>query len=156
MKHLRVILPAIVLIFLAMGNHSSYAQDRGAFGAGVVLGSPVGPTVKYWFNRNTALAFGLGFDDDFVIYSDVLWHGWKIFPQPPKGKLAGYLGLGLRFEDKEKDNEFGFRTVAGVSYRIPTAPIEVFLELVPVFQVSPDTDADMDAGIGLRYYFTGL
>jgi len=156
MRFVQIVLLAIILTFVALNNKSLYAQDNGALGAGIVLGSPMGPNVKYWVNPHAAIDFGLGFEDDFTIYSDFLWHEWKLFPQPAKGKLAGYLGLGLRYQDKKRDDEFGFRTVAGAAYWIASAPIEVFLELAPVFQVAPDTDTDFDAGIGLRYYFTGL
>ena len=156
MRLVHIVMLAVTLIFFALNNNSLYAQDKGAFGAGIILGSPLGPTVKYWVNPNTAIDLGLGFEDDFTIYSDILWHEWKLFPQPSKGKLAGYLGLGLRYQDKKRDNEFGFRTVAGAAYWIANAPIETFVEIAPVFQVAPDIDTDFDAGIGLRYYFTGL
>lgn len=135
---------------------AKYAKEKGALGAGIILGKPIGPNVKYWFNSNAAIDFGLGFDKDFTVYSDFLWHDWTIFPQPSKGTLAGYLGLGIRYEEKSGDDEFGFRTVAGVDYWFASHPIEVFLEIAPVFQVTPDTDTDFDAGVGLRYYFVGL
>jgi hypothetical protein len=156
MRLVNIVLLATILIFFALNNNSLYAQDKGALGAGIILGSPIGPNVKYWINPSTAIDFGLGFEKDFTIYSDILWHEWKLFPQPPKGKLAGYLGLGMRYQDKRRDNEFGFRTVAGITYWMASAPIEFFLEIAPVFQVAPETDTDFDAGIGLRYYFTGL
>ena len=132
---------------------------KGTLGAGVMLGSPMGPNVKYWFTHDIAVDVGLGFAKDFSLYSDVLWHRWTLFPQPPKGVLAGYLGLGLRYENEDDDDEhdeFGIRTVAGASYWVPSNPIEVVVEIAPVFQVSPDTDTGFDAGIGVRYYFTGL
>ncbi len=138
------------------GKDITYAKKKGALGAGIILGTPIGPNVKYWLNSNAAIDFGLGFDKDFTVYSDFLWHDWTIFPQPSKGTLAGYLGLGIRYEEKSGDDEFGFRTVAGVDYWFASHPIEVFLEIAPVFQVTPDTDTDFDAGVGLRYYFVGL
>ncbi len=146
----------IVYIILALNSDSLCAKERGAFGAGIILGQPIGPTLKYWFYPNVAIDAGLGFEKDFTIYTDILWHGWNVFPKPPKGKLAGYLGIGLRFEEQKEDDKFGFRTVAGITYWFDSYPIETFLEFAPVFQVTPDTDTDFDAGIGLRYYFTGL
>jgi hypothetical protein len=131
----------------------SPAELKGAFGAGIILGSPVGPNVKYWIDSNAAVDFGLGFANDFTVYADFLWHNWKIMPQPGKGSLAGYLGLGVRYQETEGSDKFGFRTVAGVGYWVESLPIEIYLEIVPVFQVSPDTDTKLDGGAGLRYYF---
>ncbi|MEN8262000.1 MAG: hypothetical protein ABFR82_00875 [Nitrospirota bacterium] len=156
MRSVHIVLLAIILIFFALNNNSLYAKEKGALGAGIILGKPIGPNVKYWFNSNAAVDFGLGFDKDFVVYSDFLWHDWTIFPQPSKGALAGYLGLGIRYEEESEDDEFGFRAVAGVDYWLASHPIEFFLEIAPVFQVTPDTDTDFDAGVGLRYYFMGL
>ncbi|MEW6602434.1 MAG: hypothetical protein AB1499_15790 [Nitrospirota bacterium] len=155
MRFAPVVLFVITLVFFAVNSNAVYAHDKGAFGAGVVLGDPVGPTLKYWIDSNAAIDVGLGFDNDMIFYSDFLWHEWKLFPQPQKGKLAGYFGAGVRFQDKDEDDEFGFRAVAGASYWIASTPIELYLEIAPVFQVSPDTDVDLNAGIGLRYYFTG-
>jgi len=131
-------------------------DKRGALGAGIILGDPTGPTVKYWLNPRLAIDLGMGFNDDFSLYSDILIHEWSLLPQPPKGALAGYFGVGLRYENKDKDDEFGIRAVVGADYWIDSHPIEIFLEVAPVFQVSPDTDTNFDAGIGLRYYFTVL
>lgn len=156
MRFVHLVLLVIFLMFFAMNNSAVHAQDRGSFGAGILLGEPIGPNVKYWINPNAAIDVGLGFENDFIFYSDFLWHEWKLLPQPPKGKLAGYLGAGIRFQDKRRDDEFGFRAVTGVSYWIEATPIETYLEIAPVFQVAPDTDTDINAGIGLRYYFTGL
>ena len=155
MRSIRIVLLALILIVFALNNDSLYAKEKGSLGAGVVLGDPIGPTVKYWFNPDMAIDFGLGFEKDFTIYADFLWHIWTIFPQPPTGKLAGYLGLGLRFEEKSVDDKFGFRAVTGAAYWIASHPIEVYLELAPVFQVTPDTGTDFDVGIGVRYYFAG-
>ncbi len=155
-RSLRNVWLALIFVFFALNNDSLYAKETGTLGAGIVLGDPIGPNVKYWLNPKAALDVGLGFKKDFTVYTDFLWHEWTLFPQPPRGSLAGYFGLGLRYEEKRGNDDFGFRMVTGAAYWFPSHPIEVFLEIVPVFQVSPDTDTDVDAGIGLRYYFHGF
>jgi len=156
---MKKILSVIVSIMLSLSFSSialqaeEIAKEKGSFGAGIILGEPIGPNVKYWINSNAAVDFGLGFHNDFSVYSDFLWHDWKILPQPSKGTLGGYLGLGVRYEETEGNDKFGFRTVAGVDYWIDSYPVEVYLEVAPVFQVSPDTDTEFDGGIGVRYYF---
>jgi hypothetical protein len=147
---------ALVIICLTLHGDLLPAKERGAFGAGVILGDPIGPTIKYWFHPTVALDAGLGFESDFTVYMDLLWHGWNVLPKPSEGEIAVYLGVGPRFEERSGEDKFGFRTVAGVSYWFESYPIETFLEIAPVFQFTPDTDTDFDAGLGLRYYFKGL
>ena len=49
--------------------------------------------------------------------------------------------------------ELGIRIPVGLSYQFESGPFEAFLELVPVFNLLPQTRLDFDGGIGVRYYF---
>jgi hypothetical protein len=126
------------------------------FGAGVVLGSPTGFTMKYWMDQISAfdgsLAYKFGHEDRFAITADYLWH----IPLPVAasfpGKLPFYVGGGLRVLTGN-DSEAGIRIPLGLSLLLGNAPIEFFAEVVPVVRFAPDTDADLDGGVGLRYYF---
>jgi len=143
-----------LLCLLAASSGPLWAQKAGEFGAGVVLGSPTGITGKYWLNDNRALDAGLGFDSDVLIYGDYLWHSFKVLPQPQEGKMPLYLGLGLQIGDTHhNNNDLSLRTVGGISYWLPKNPIEIFFELVPVFHLTQHGGSDLNAGIGLRYYF---
>lgn len=128
------------------------AQKAGDVGVGVILGDPTGLSGKYWLDDRNALDAGLGFSGDFALHADYLRHIWDLWPQPVKGKLPAYLGLGARLEASD-DPEFGIRAVGGTAYWLPRHPIEVFLEIAPVFRLAPSADVGFDAGIGLRYYF---
>lgn len=128
------------------------AQETGAFGAGVILGNPTGVTAKLWLGRSQALDAGIGFSSRFTLYADYLWHSWTVLPQPNQGKLPVYLGLGGQVRTFSP-SEFGIRTVAGAAYWLPRHPVELFLEVVPVFRLSPHGSVGLDAGIGLRVYF---
>jgi hypothetical protein len=144
----------ILICLLAVGTGQLWAQRAGELGAGVVLGNPTGITGKYWLNDNRALDAGLGFDSDVLIYGDYLWHSFKVIPQPAEGKMPLYLGLGLQIGDTHHDNnDLGLRAVGGISYWLPRNPIEIFFELVPVFHLSRHGGSDLNAGLGLRYYF---
>jgi len=106
-----------------------------------------------WLTDSQALDAGLGFSTGLALYGDYLWHSWKVLPQPSQGKLPVYLGLGAQFRTVYP-NEFGLRTVAGIAYWLPRNPVEIFFEVAPVFRLSPHDSVGLDAGIGLRYYFT--
>lgn len=144
----------ILVCILAAGAGPLWAQKAGELGAGVVLGSPTGITGKYWLNENRALDAGLGFDSDVLLYGDYLWHSFKVLPQPAEGKMPLYLGLGLQIGDNHHNNStLSLRAVGGIAYWLPRNPIEIFLELIPTFHLSQNGGSDLNAGLGLRYYF---
>ena len=51
------------------------------------------------------------------------------------------------------DVGLGIRGVIGVNYLFSDIPLDAFLELVPVFDVTPGTGFGFNGGIGLRYFF---
>ena len=137
------------MLMLAAGAR---AQQAGKVGLGIIAGSPTGMTAKYWLDDTVAIDGGIGFSDNAVFYGDLLFNSWDLFPQPKKGKLAGYVGLGPRLETAS-DPQFGILTVAGLSYWVQNHPIEFFAEAGPVFRLAPDQDVDADGGLGVRFYF---
>ena len=144
----------LVLVYiLTAGISPLWAQKANDFGAGITLGSPTGGTAKFWLDDSHAIDAGIGFDSHLTLYSDYLWHHWKSLPQPSKGKLPLYLGLGAQLRTTSPINEFGLRAVAGIAYWFPQNPVEIFLELVPVLRLSHGDGTDVNASIGLRYYF---
>ncbi len=119
-----------------------------------MVGSPIGGSLKYWTSKTQAIDAGIGFSGDIAIHGDYLWHGWDVFPQPREGKLAAYVGLGLRMRNRDRDEaDFGFRTPLGLEYWLAGRPLAVFVELVPVFRLNSDTALDLDGSIGMRWYF---
>ena len=143
-----------LVCMLAAGVSPLRAQTAGDVGAGVILGNPTGGTAKLWLNGSQALDAGVGFSTNLALYGDYLWHSWKVLPQPSAGRLPVYLGMGAQIRTLST-NEFGLRTVAGIAYWLPSNPVEIFLEIVPVFRLSPGNSVGLDAGVGLRYYFRG-
>ena len=150
----KIILAALLMLVAASSELA--AQQAGQFGVGVIAGDPLGLTAKYWLGESQAIDGGVGFGDDYSFYADFLWHLWNLFPQPKQGKLGAYVGLGgLIKADSDEDPSFGIRTLVGIDYWIQNHPIELFAELGPLFNVTPDTDVDLDGGVGVRFYFGG-
>ncbi|MHB2026655.1 MAG: hypothetical protein ACYCPQ_08480 [Elusimicrobiota bacterium] len=146
---------ALVCIFVFRVS-PLWAQQAGDFGAGVILGDPTGGTAKLWLSDTKAIDAGVGFNTNLVLYGDYLLNSWNVLPQPSEGKLPVYLGLGAQMRTSSPNEEFGLRTVAGIAYWLPRNPVEIFFEIVPVFNVSPGDNVDLEADIGLRYYFKGM
>ena len=142
------------------------AQDKG-FGLGVILGEPTGLSAKLWTSQNNAFDFGLGvgLGGDRIKYSgpydrtgrihfhmDYLWHSFNAISSTEKFPL--YYGIGGKFNSGAGyEDSFGIRGVFGIAWFPRATPIDVFFELVPVFQVTPLTGLGLNAGLGLRYFF---
>ena len=146
---------AICFLFvLCLVPIKSFAGQTGKLGVGLAIGEPFGPTVKYWINEKQAVNLGIGLEDDGIFYGDYLWHGWQSPTQPAAGKVGFYTGIGLRFENEEHgEDKSGFRVPLGINLLFNRSPIELFGEIVPVMQFSPESDLTLDGAIGGRVYF---
>jgi hypothetical protein len=156
---------SMLFAFLLMAGTASGGQG---IGLGVILGEPTGVSFKAWIDNRTAIdaaaAWSFSENDSFQFHTDYLIHPFDM-PKPPevRGAVSFYFGIGGRVKLKdsdsgrnsrnENDDLLGIRFPVGFSHLMAEAPIEFFAELVPVLDVVPDTDADLNAAIGARYYF---
>ena len=137
---------------------SSFAQHND-FGLGVIIGEPTGLSWKIWAGGKNALAgaaaWSLGRTDAFHLHADYLFHNFRLFPVS-KGRLPFYYGLGVRFlfhENGEESTKVGVRFPLGIEYIFATSSLGIFIEIVPILDLSPGTDFDLNAAIGFRFYF---
>lgn len=143
------------------------AQDHG-FGLGFVLGEPTGLSAKLWTSRVNAFDFGLGVsvggdrisNHDYYyngegrvhFHMDYLWHSFNAINSTERFPL--YYGIGGRYNSGGGyDGSFGVRGVVGIAWLPRSTPLDIFIELVPVFQLTPFTGFGIDAGLGIRYFF---
>ena len=155
MKRIGVL--AVVLVALACGTAS--AQGSGV-GLGVIVGEPTGLSLKFWQSRTSAIDFGAAwsFSDNsaFHLHGDVLFHKFDLI-HVDKGQLPFYFGIGARvkFVDTPDDDVLvGLRIPLGLDYLFGGGtPLDVFFEVVPIVDLVPDTDASLNASVGLRYWF---
>jgi len=144
----------LLIVFLAA---NASAMERKKFGIGVILGEPTGITGKIMLDNNSAIDAGVGWetsgDNELHIYGDYLFHMYDVI-KVSKGKLPIYFGGGARWVSREKkDNKLGLRIPIGVEYLFEGVSLGAFVELVPVLNLTPDTDFDLEAGTGIRYFF---
>lgn len=147
-------------------SRQTAAQDHG-FGLGVVFGEPTGLSAKLWTSSTTAFDFGLGLSlgGDRIAYKgyyersgrvhfhmDYLWHSLNAINSTERFPI--YYGIGGRFNNGGGyDGSFGVRGVFGIAWFPRSTPIDIFLELVPVLQLTNSTGFGIDAGVGIRYFF---
>lgn len=163
----------------AAGGRSRGASDH-AFGLGITLGAPSGLAGKYFLGDSPmALDFAAGFYDGYYyrgateLHGDVLWHP-AVLARTSAFDLPLYIGVGARFLDHHgydyagryvpPHTHLGLRVPVGIAFELTRAPLDLFVELAPVWDFVDhhplypdppyDDDAfDLTASFGLRYYF---
>lgn len=153
--------PLLVFAWLMLFCNFAGAQDRG-FGLGIIAGEPTGISLKGWQGRTTAIDGALAWSNDFFqIHGDYLAHNFTLI-KVEKGKLPFYYGIGGRikfFNDgggKARDNNktrIGVRVPLGLAYLFERTALDIFLEVVPILDLIPETELDLNAAIGIRYFF---
>lgn len=151
----------LVIISLLITPVVLFGQNLGL---GAIIGSPTGVSVKYVLAKKSALSAHAGWsfirDKGFHLTGDYQY----LFPmviETAEGAsisdLTPYIAAGgrLRFgKDEETDeNEFhlGVRIGGGAEYSLPR--FGIFLEVVPVVDLIPETAFDLEGGIGFLFYF---
>jgi hypothetical protein len=130
------------------------AQDQD-FGLGIIIGEPTGISFKKWTGSTTAIdgavAWSFSGQDALHLHVDYLIHNFDMITVE-RGRLPVYFGLGARLKLEDR-TIFSVRIPVGVCYLFDKAPLDVFFELVPMFDLVPDTDFKLSGSIGIRYYF---
>jgi hypothetical protein len=69
-----------------------------------------------------------------------------------KGKLPLYFGIGFRIRIGDEDR-IGIRIPVGICYLFEQSPLDIFLELGPVLDLTPATKLRVTSSVGIRYFF---
>jgi len=162
MKHV-FLLFVLCLTFIAA--QSSVAQLNG-LGIGIIIGEPTGISTKVWTSHKTAFDIGLGWSmhgdrmnnlyyngtTRVHIHVDYLWHSFEAIHSSERYPL--YYGLGGRINDGAgNDLSLAVRGVLGIAWLPRETPIDIFLEFVPMIQLTSSVSSGLEAAIGARYYF---
>lgn len=158
------VVSVVVFAFLLF---ASSAKAEEGFGLGVILGEPTGISVKQWISSEHAIdgaaAWSFSENDSFQLHADYLVHNFGILkPGDIGGRLPLYFGVGGRVKLESHDGEngrnshdelLGVRIPFGISYILRNAPVDFFAEIVPILDLVPDTDFELNGAIGARFYF---
>lgn len=142
----------ILVILVVISLSSTYAQK--SFGLGIILGEPTGLSAKLWTGSANAFDFGAAWSfkgsGNLLLQADYVWH--SSLTKASSGGLALYYGIGGRVVFSN-DPDVGVRIPVGLDYIFSSAPIDIFVEVVPIMDFVPDTDFQVNGGIGIRFWF---
>ena len=144
----------VTILFSLIIISSINAQSNG-IGVGLIVGEPTGISGKYWTGSTTAfdaaLAWSFVDENAFQIHADYLFHNIRLITIS-EGKLPFYYGIGARLKTAN-DIKLGVRVPLGLAYLFQNVPIDIFIEVVPILDVIPKTDFQINAALGARYFF---
>jgi hypothetical protein len=140
---------------------TALAQNR-SFGFGLIFLGETGLSLKKQVGRSSAIASGISGSyqdrESFGFYADYLLDTLTVSPNNTS-RFSLYHGFGGRYESEARqhretdDYEIGIRLPFGMGYIFTTPPIDVFFEVVPIFDFWPNIGLGLTGGIGVRYLF---
>jgi hypothetical protein len=151
-----LILAAVIWTAVAVAQTAD-ATPRGPFGLGIIVGEPTGLDLKWFLNDinavEGALAWSFSGNTEVHIQADYLYHFYD-WIKVKEGLLPVFIGIGGRIAFVEHgDDLVGVRVPVGLSYEFEGGVVDVFGEIVPVLNLTPDTDFDLEGAIGVRFWF---
>lgn len=169
-----IVLLGVGLALLGLSPEAAATEvGRGRnFGLGVAFGSPTSLVAKYFLSRENALDFGLGFwrygncpgndnrpfCDTYRPFSLVSFNMDYLWQEPivagATASLDWHIGAGGRIWVGGGDFALAARMPVGLDlgFRKPSF-LEVFLELAPAVYIVPGVYLDLEAFLGVRFYF---
>lgn len=165
---------AIVVFLMILGKFTDTLAQRGPqgrdFGFGIIIGEPLGGTIKYWFNSENALDADIGgsYFGSPRLDVDYLWHFDAFRSRVVKlyAGAGGAIGFGTggggffygdergRFYVRGAGNDLGFgiRGLFGLNVIPERTPLEIFFHLGVLIGLAPVTGSALDVALGLRFY----
>jgi hypothetical protein len=153
----RRIMLALVLCALSAGGATAQPAGAGPFGIGIIIGEPTGIDAKYYLSHANAVEFAAAWslesDNTFQIHGDYLFHNYDLI-KVERGELPLFFGVGARVAFRENaDDLIGIRFPVGLDYNFDGAPLDVFVQIVPILELAPSTDFELEGAIGARFFF---
>jgi hypothetical protein len=151
------ILALIVVLSAVAAGPASAGKNTEGFGLGLMAGEPNGLSAKIWTGKRTAFDAGLGWSTKdgagVAAHVDYLWHVHDM-RRTDRGILPFYYGIGIRYRDQEdQDDNFGVRIPLGLNYLFGSSAFDVFFEVAPVIDFTPEQKFGANVVVGGRYFF---
>ena len=162
---------ALVGLVASAGTRPAAADavEKGAFGAGIVIGEPIGLCAKLYLKDDQAIQAAVALSTvvgGFQVHADYLFHP-IILEEREAFTLPFYVGPGLRLlqhgagRGGDADFRIGVRAVAGILFDFKELPLDVFAEAAGIVEYTSGSDTAsvngfglaLNGGLGARYYF---
>ena len=159
-----ILYTVVIVISMYVQSFAQFSPYSRKTGFGIILGEPIGLTLKVWSDYDNAFVFDLGnsYFGDLRIDVDYLWH-FDAFRSRIVNLYAGpggVLGIGEgngfwykgKYHRTKNDIGIGARGVFGINVVPERTPLEIFFELGVLVGLAPDFGSSVDAALGMRFY----
>jgi len=157
MRQIKIFI-ALVIVIISFTATSTFAQRSGT-GLGLMLGEPTGVNLKSWISESSAFDVGLAWsfthEGSLHIHADYLYHNYNLI----NSDIPFYVGIGGRIklhntsEGGKDDARLGVRVPVGLDFFIKDIPVDIFVEIAPIVDLTPSTEVTFNGGVGFRYFF---
>ena len=117
-------------------------------GIGGLIGDPTGLTVKLGAGRG-GLAVDVGLDDNLFVQAHYIVRETRL--RGAGADVRFLFGPGGFYQKRDGDDALGLSALLGLSVYV-TPEFELFGQITPGIRLTPDTDGDVGAAVGLRFY----
>lgn len=156
----------IAALAIAHAAPAAAQGDTKYAGVGFIIGEPTGLDAKFFLNNENALEFGLAWSlegrNELHLQGDYLWHKYDLIDLNNADEMPLFFGIGARFvvrddddpdDDDDDDDIIGIRFPIGLAYMLTNYPFDIFAAIVPILDIAPDSDFDLEGAIGARFWF---
>lgn len=144
----------LILVLFVLLAFTGISKAQGQYGLGIIVGEPTGISGKIKLSEDNAVDAAIGWS--FINYGAMHLHADYLYNLVKLGRdFPLYAGVGgrVKLSSGTDDSRLGVRIPIGVVYQPSTKPFDMFIETVPMLNITPKTDFDWNAAAGVRYYF---
>jgi hypothetical protein len=143
----------IALLTFILSATALAQTERPSFGIGVMIGEPTGVSIKKYLSTRGAFDIGAAWsladqNEALHLHTNLLFQD-NITKNP---NLFFYHGVGVRALFAS-DAKLGIRAPLGLTYLFPNIPFDLFVEIAPILDLTPEIQLAGNGGFGFRYYF---
>jgi hypothetical protein len=154
MKRSLKIVATLVIIFSSICNLSAQEYKSSV---GIRLGTSINASYKIFIEENQAIEAIAGISRVGGNSLGTIGGLYQVQSQLTNkvNNLDWYIGAGgfYRFANENINSNLLISTVIGLEYTFETAPINLFIDILPYYNVLDKVEFDADASLGVRYIF---
>ena len=143
---------AALLCFVLGSSLLAADKEPKEFGAGVVLGEPSGLNGQWYWSSRAAIDVTVAWSWRDWFFTSADYQVYDYLMDAPREWRWYYGGGAYLTLPENEDGTVGLRLPLGIKYHWPHSTIDTWVEVAPALQLAPDTEAELQGGIGLTFW----
>lgn len=159
---LRISALALLTLLISADSNAAPVRQPSSLGLGLMIGSPLGVSGKYWLGGSDAIDVGLGLGPGLRLQGSYLWGLSQLLSNPRDAQLDLYVGVGAMVGGgigycgwygrgwgyhRCGGGFIGGRVPIGIDLRLKQAPLSLALEIAPGIAIGPNHSGALVDGL---------